>query len=65
MRIIDLRVELIAKKDYSLEGLRYALTNCERQWICVEDILNFMPNYGFQVTNRQADALVQAITRDG
>lgn len=64
MKLIDLRRRIIASKDYSLEAVRFAL-GCDRQWICAEDIHIFMRNFGLEVSSRQAEALVEAINRDG
>lgn len=49
MRLIELRRKLVGSKDYSVEGVRFALTSCDREWVCAGDIHSFMQNMGFEV----------------
>jgi hypothetical protein len=47
MKLIDLRRKMLSAKDYSVEAVRFALTNCDREWVCTGDIHSFMQNMGF------------------
>jgi hypothetical protein len=53
MSIIELRRELIKAEDYSIRGVIMALDAHGHQWVCGEDILSFLKNYGFDVGLRQ------------
>lgn len=47
MMLINIRRKMMGLKDYSVEAVRFALTNCDREWVCSGDILSFMQNQGY------------------
>lgn len=49
MKAIEIRHSLISSSDYTLKGAYSALTNSDRSWICSDDILKFMTNYGYHI----------------
>lgn len=53
MKIIELRRELLSKKDYSLHGVVLAIDNSRHSWVCAEDLLKFLKNFGFDISLRQ------------
>jgi len=53
MKMIELRNQLINKSDYSIKGSLLAIDVSSHEWICCEDIFNFMKNYGIDVSMRQ------------
>ena len=61
MRLIELRRQLISSKDYSLHGVVLAIDNNRHNWACAEDILKFMKNFGFDLSLRQTEKLVEVL----
>ena len=58
MKIIELRRELLAARDYSLRGVVLAIDGSRHNFVCAEDIFKFMKNFGFDVSLRQVERLV-------
>ena len=58
MKILELRRGLIKCIDYSIQGVTAALDTNGHNWVCAEDMLIFMKNYGIDVTIRQVEKLV-------
>lgn len=61
MKIIELRHKLVHNPDYSIKGVLLAIDCNSHDWICSEDIFKFMKNYGFDVTLRMVEKLVEVI----
>lgn len=61
MKIIELRRKLVGSEDYSSKGVLVAIDGNDHQWICAEDLFKFMKNYGFDVSLRQVEKLVEVI----
>ena len=67
MRIIELRRELVKSSDYSIRGVLLAIDSHKHDWICSDDLFQFLKNFGFDTTLRQVEKLVEIInhTFDG
>lgn len=65
MKVIELRRLIMANSDYSLEGVRSSLTNSHRSWVSANDFLTFLSNYGYLVTARDTERIVEALSSQG
>lgn len=56
-----MRRELLAGKDYSIQGVVLAIDNSRHDWVTGEDVFKFMKNYGVNVTLRQVEKLIEVL----
>jgi dipeptidase len=52
---------LVRSQDYSSKGALVAIDGHDHNWLCSEDLLKFLKNYGFEVGLRQVEKLMEII----
>ena len=61
MKIIELRRQLLSQPDYSVHGSLLAIDNNRHDWVCAEDLEKFMKNFGYHITLKQVQKLVEVM----